>query len=220
MKYICTICGYIYDEAAGLPEAGIPHGTAWEDVSEDWVCPICGASKVDFKEDTQAPPVKNVTKSKNEEENIEELSFSQMSAICSNLAKGCEKQYLEEESQLFKKLADYYQSKAGNSIDKDMDELLQKINQDLDNDYISAHETAAYHKDRGAMRALVWSEKVSKILLSLLNRFENEKNSFLENTNIYVCTICGFIYVGEKPPSICPVCKVPNQKIQKVERGN
>ncbi len=226
MKYICTICGYIYDEAAGLPEAGIPPGTAWEDVSEDWVCPICGTSKVDFKENTQAPSAKTVTKPMDEEENIEELSFSQMSAICSNLAKGCEKQYLEEESQLFKKLADYYQSKAGNSIDKDMDELLQKIKQDLDNDYISAHETAAYHKDRGAMRALVWSEKVTRMLHSLLTRYENEqssfneKNSFLENTNIYVCMICGFIYVGDEPPSICPVCKVPNQKIQKVERGN
>lgn len=220
MKYICTICGYIYDEAAGLPEAGIPPGTAWEEVNEDWVCPICGASKTAFKEDTEAPSVKHVAKPMEETKIIEELSFSQMSALCSNLAKGCEKQYLPEESQMFQKLADYYQAKAGIESGEDTDELLRMINQDLDKDYISAHETAAYHEDRGALRALVWSEKVTKILHSLLTRYENEKNSFIENTQIYVCTICGFIYVGEEPPTICPVCKVPNQKIVKIERGN
>ncbi|MDP4118083.1 MAG: rubredoxin [Bacillota bacterium] len=47
-KYICNICGYIYDEETGIPEEGIAPGTLWEDLPEDWVCPVCGASKEDF----------------------------------------------------------------------------------------------------------------------------------------------------------------------------
>ncbi|HNX16339.1 MAG TPA: rubredoxin [Bacilli bacterium] len=47
-KYICTICGYVYDEADGYPEAGIKPGTRWEDVPDDFICPICGATKSDF----------------------------------------------------------------------------------------------------------------------------------------------------------------------------
>ena len=44
-KYVCDLCGYIYDEAAGDPENGVAPGTKWEDVPEDWVCPLCGADK-------------------------------------------------------------------------------------------------------------------------------------------------------------------------------
>jgi rubrerythrin len=40
----------------------------------------------------------------------------------------------------------------------------------------------------------------------------------LENTNVYVCEICGFIYVGDTPPEICPVCKVPSLKLRRVEK--
>ena len=47
-KWICTVCGYIYDEAKGDPEEGLAPGTRWEDVPEDWTCPDCGAGKNDF----------------------------------------------------------------------------------------------------------------------------------------------------------------------------
>ena len=48
-KWECGVCGFIYDEAEGLPEEGIAPGTAWEDIPEDWVCPDCGVSKDDFE---------------------------------------------------------------------------------------------------------------------------------------------------------------------------
>ncbi len=48
-KYVCLICGYIYDEALGCPAEDIPPGTRWEDVPPDWRCPECGASKDDFE---------------------------------------------------------------------------------------------------------------------------------------------------------------------------
>jgi rubredoxin len=48
-KYECVICGFIYDEAEGLPDDGIPAGTRWADIPEDWECPDCGISKQDFE---------------------------------------------------------------------------------------------------------------------------------------------------------------------------
>jgi len=48
-KWMCVVCGFIYDEAAGLPEEGIEPGTRWEDVPDTWTCPDCGATKSDFE---------------------------------------------------------------------------------------------------------------------------------------------------------------------------
>ncbi|MDR0196951.1 MAG: rubredoxin [Oscillospiraceae bacterium] len=47
VKYVC-VCGFVYDETVGEPDNGIPAGTKWEDVSADYVCPICGAGKDGF----------------------------------------------------------------------------------------------------------------------------------------------------------------------------
>lgn len=47
-KYECTACGYIYDPELGDPDSGIAPGTAFEDIPDDWVCPLCGVSKADF----------------------------------------------------------------------------------------------------------------------------------------------------------------------------
>jgi rubredoxin len=49
-KYICVVCGYIYDPAEGDPDGGVAPGTAFEDIPDDWVCPLCGVSKEDFEE--------------------------------------------------------------------------------------------------------------------------------------------------------------------------
>ena len=69
------------------------------------------------------------------------------------------------------------------------------------------------------IRDRVWGEKVSRIVNSILQRYEKEGDALLEHTNIYVCDICGFIYIGDTPPALCPVCKVPGWKMTKVERG-
>lgn len=47
--YMCVICGFVYEEEKGLPEAGIPPGTRWAEVPETWKCPDCGAPKADFE---------------------------------------------------------------------------------------------------------------------------------------------------------------------------
>ena len=47
-KYVCDVCGYIYDPEKGDPEGGINPGTSFEDLPDDWVCPECGAGKDEF----------------------------------------------------------------------------------------------------------------------------------------------------------------------------
>ena len=49
-KYVCDICGWGYDPAVGVDEAGIVPGTPWEDVPADFVCPLCGVGKDEFSE--------------------------------------------------------------------------------------------------------------------------------------------------------------------------
>lgn len=48
-KYVCEICGYVYDPEKGDEDGGIPPGTPFEKIPDDWVCPVCGASKEQFK---------------------------------------------------------------------------------------------------------------------------------------------------------------------------
>lgn len=50
-KYVCTVCGYIYDPELGDPDSGVDAGTKWEDVPEDYECPVCGAGKDDFEKE-------------------------------------------------------------------------------------------------------------------------------------------------------------------------
>lgn len=48
-NYVCTLCGYVYHPDKGDASAGIEPGTAFEDLPDDWVCPVCGAGKDDFE---------------------------------------------------------------------------------------------------------------------------------------------------------------------------
>lgn len=48
-RYMCLLCGFIYDESLGWPEEGIAAGTRWDDVPLNWQCPECGANKGDFE---------------------------------------------------------------------------------------------------------------------------------------------------------------------------
>ncbi len=51
-KYVCTICGYIYDPAQGDPASGVKPGTSFESLPDSWVCPVCGAPKSAFEKTT------------------------------------------------------------------------------------------------------------------------------------------------------------------------
>ena len=238
-KYVCSICGYVYDEAAGIPAAGIGPGTRWEDLPEGWVCPLCGASKDLFNPvEPQKRPENGTVKAAGPEtvrerdggeeargpedgsgdEELRELSAGELSALCSNLARGCEKQYRAEESALFTQLADYFKAKTPVPESAELSGLLERVGRELNVGFPQAEAAAKENGDRGAQRALVWSGKVTRILDALLKRWEKEGEAMLEHTNLYVCDICGFVYVGDNPPELCPVCKVPGWKFSQIER--
>jgi rubredoxin len=50
-KYVCTVCGYVYDPALGDPDNGVQPGTKFADLPDSWECPVCGASKEDFEKE-------------------------------------------------------------------------------------------------------------------------------------------------------------------------
>ena len=51
VKYVFTVCVYVYEPEVGDPDGGIPAGTAFEDIPEDWVCPVCGVGKSSFEQE-------------------------------------------------------------------------------------------------------------------------------------------------------------------------
>ena len=136
-KYLCSICGYIYDEAKGIPEAGIAPGTLWEDVPEDWVCPLCGATKEEFiKQGESATTAENKPISVIElSSDMKELSPLEMSALCTNLALGCEKQYKLEEASLLLNLLNTLKSSSSGERTK-FDNLLELIENDLNEGFL------------------------------------------------------------------------------------
>ena len=186
-QYICSICSYTYDEAKGIPEAGIAPGTKWKDLPEDWKCPLCGADKSQFREKTeQTKPTATPDKPHVEKE----LSAMEMSIICSNLARGCEKQYLPQQAEDFRKLATFFRSKAEPVQEPSVKKLLELIENDLSVGYPYGNAVSADKPDRGALRCQVWSEKVTRMLDSLLKRYEAEGDKMLANTGVWVCTVC------------------------------
>ena len=208
MKYICQICGYVYDDA----KEKVP----FEELPDDWKCPLCGAAKSDFKPEANGDEKKVVTAIEPMEEDLEKLSAGQLAALCSNLARGCEKQYKQEEADLFKQLADYFTAVVPAVNDASVEKLAKELQTDANN-YAAVRATADANADRGAARVCVWGEKVTRMLSSLVNRYLNEGEAMLKDTNIWVCTTCGFVYIGDTPPELCPVCKVPDWKFEKIE---
>lgn len=208
MKYVCQICGYVYDDAKEkVPFAELP---------DDWKCPLCGAAKSNFKPEANGDEKKVVTAIEPMEADLEKLSAGQLAALCSNLARGCEKQYKQEEADLFKQLADYFTAVVPAVNDASVEKIAKELQTDADN-YAAVRATADANADRGAARVCVWGEKVTRMLSSLVNRYLNEGEAMLKDTNIWVCTTCGFVYIGDTPPELCPVCKVPDWKFEKIE---
>jgi len=148
------------------------------------------------------------------------VSVEEISAICSNLAKGCEKQRLVPEMEAFNTLAAFYKYRADYEKDAEhfqdvehLQDAAEMLAQDLEHGFLSAKKSAEENSDRGALRSLVWSEKVSNMIKNLLDRYMEEGEDIFTYSNIYVCDICGFIYLGDSLPDVCPVCKVPKYKM-------
>ena len=211
MRYVCSICGYVYDEAKqGKPFAALP---------ETWTCPLCGAAKSAFapeaaaKSAAPAPPAAPPAPVHGD---MQKLSPGALSILCSNLARGCEKQYKEEEAALFREIADWFAAAAPAAQETGVDALASRMGEDLAA-YPALNAAAVQAGDRGTQRICVWGEKVTAILKTLVERYRREGEAMLRDTDIWVCSVCGFAYVGKEPPRLCPVCKVPAWKFEKIE---
>ena len=217
--YICSVCGYDYDEAKGDSKSGIAPGTKWEDVPEDWVCPVCGADKSMFKAQGGEEAAKTPAPVSEAKPALvsSDGRFKRKAILASNLARGTQKQYKDQASKHLNALAEYFEARSDKEGDfSTIAEALSKDTKDL---YPAAFETARAAGDRGALRALTWGEKVAGIQQNLLNRYQKDGDAILENTDIFVCEACGFIYLGNDAPEICPVCKVPKFKFTRIQRG-
>ena len=238
MRYICMICGYVYDDA----KEKVP----FESLPATWKCPLCGATKSDFKPEeipvskpaakaepasqpakvapapaptkSAPPPTAQIDAPVTEDSDLKKLSPGQLSALCSNLARGCEKQYKPEEAGLFRELADYFASVTPAIDDASVENIAALLWSDIDN-YSGLRAAADEASDRGAARVCVWGERVTRMLSSLVIRYLNEGEALLADTNIWVCTVCGFVFIGDEAPELCPVCKVPAWKFEKIEGG-
>lgn len=214
MQYKCSICGYVYDEDK--------ESVAFADLPEDWTCPWCGAPKALFEPAGASPPVQAAPDPAPEtpaevHESMTKLSVGQMAALCSNLARGCEKQYMPDEMALFNELAEWFTRYVPKQDDATVDAIAAQLKQDLA-DYPVVRKTGEDQADRGAQRVCVWGEKVTRMLQSLVGRYQREGDALLADTEIWVCTVCGFVYIGKEAPELCPVCKVPSWKFNKVDR--
>ena len=207
MKYKCTICGYIYDD----DKEKVP----FDKLPDDWKCPLCGARKADFKPLDEERKAQAVIEEDFDE--MENLTVGQMAALCSNLAKGCEKQYKFDEMAKFNELADYFSAICPPTEYDKVEDIAEMLMKDIDESYPAVESVASAEGDRGALRIKVWGEKVTRMLSSLVSRYLEEGEEMLKDTQIWICTICGFVYVGDEPPAMCPVCKVPSWKFKRME---
>ena len=211
MRYVCSICGYVYDEAKqGKPFAALP---------ETWTCPLCGAARSAFAPEAaakSAAPAPTVVPPAPAHGEMQKLSPGALSILCSNLARGCEKQYKEEEAALFREIAAWFAAAAPAAQETGVDALASRIGEDLAA-YPALNAAAVQAGDRGTQRICVWGEKVTAILKTLVERYRREGEAMLRDTDIWVCSVCGFAYVGKEPPQLCPVCKVPAWKFEKIE---
>ena len=208
-KYRCTICGYIYDEEK--------ENVKFSDLPEDWKCPLCGAPKNLFEEiveDNQTVEVTKETEVITEDNDLRELSNDEIAYICSNLAKACDKQYLEEEKGLYLELFEYFKSKDINN--GSINNLVEMFNNDA-NLLNDAFNIVNNYDDSGAKRVLTWATKTNNIINSIIKDYSVKGIDYIKNTKIWVCDICGFVFIGDVPPQVCPICKVPNFKILEVE---
>ena len=211
MRYVCSICGYVYDEAKqGKPFAALP---------ETWTCPLCGAAKSAFAPEAaakSAAPAPTVAPPAPVHGDMQKLSPGALSILCSNLARGCEKQYKEEEAALFREIAAWFAAAAPAARETGVDALASRTGEALPPNP-TPNPPAVQAGDRGTQRICVWGEKVTAILKTLVERYRREGEAMLRDTDIWVCSVCGFAYVGKEPPQLCPVCKVPAWKFEKIE---
>ena len=214
MRYVCSVCGYVYDEAR--------EKTAFSDLPDSWKCPVCKAAKAAFVPEApkeglslRQSPCCSGMNTVSEEEHFTKLSVGQLAALCSNLARGCEKQYRGKKrlcSPAWRSTLPRVRRRIRRPPWKPFLPLWQRTSKKA----IPLSVQPPTPLRQGTKRS-VYGRKGHKDAAFLLSQYESEGEAFLRDTPVWVCSVCGFVYVGGEPPEICPVCKVPSWKFDQIE---
>ena len=119
-----------------------------------------------------------------------------------------------KEKDLFRELSKYYE---GLEEDKtgSFDDIINMVNGDINN-FSKSMDVFTKYEDRGAKRVVNWASKSTNIMKVVIDTYKEKGIDYIKNTKIWVCDICGFVYIGDNPPKVCPVCRVPSLKILEV----
>ncbi len=151
-----------------------------------------------------------------------ELPFDVLSLIFSNFTTVSRKQQRPHLESLFSILSLSFEIQAKNQLRENILNVEQKnilgvfqdkIKEDLQENYPEGFKISEVLKQRGALRALTWGQKVTSIQNFLIKRFIKSGESIIkENEKIHVCEACGFVIIKNNTPDICPVCKAPSSR--------
>lgn len=206
MKYVCSICGYVYDDAV--------ESIAFDMLPDDWTCPSCGAEKAMF-DPVEEKEEKRVSALADEDgHSLRKLPPRLLATVFSNLARACRKMYDSEGEALYAELAAFFTPASAAAGEATLDVM---VADDIDKEYPALKALASSLGDRGALRALTWGEKVTRIHRSLLSQLEKQGEAFARDTSVWLCTACGFVFIGDNAPERCPVCKVPSWLFEEVK---
>ena len=125
----------------------MPKKVPFEELPDDWKCPLCGAAKSDFKPETNGDEKKVVTAIEPMGRRFRETFSRTTGSTLFNLARGCEKQYKQEETDLFKQLADYFTAVVPAVNDASVEKLAKELQTDANN-YAAVRATADANADR------------------------------------------------------------------------
>lgn len=138
------------------------------------------------------------------------------SPILSNLAKACDKQYRTRAAELFRILAEYFDKEPDGKLATNFSGLVTNLGAD-EADFLEPIRSAASAvADRGALRMASWGSKVTAIQKSAAERYEKKGDDLLDGKSVFVCEACGFLFIGDQAPELCPVCKVQSFRFSKV----
>ena len=151
-----------------------------------------------------------------------ELPFDVLSLIFSNFKTAAQKMQKPHLESLFSILSLSCEIQAKNQLREDilnaeqmdiLESYQDEMKEELQKNYPEGFKISESFKQRGALRALIWGQKVTSIQNSLIKRFIKQGESIIkENEKIHVCEACGFVIVKDNAPDICPVCKAPSSR--------
>ena len=151
----------------------------------------------------------------------DERPFGALSLAFSSLAQSAVRQQRPNMARLLAALAQSFQIQALNAARQDppaagqapaLADVQAQIQAQLAG-YAPASEQARAWGERGALRALVWGQKVTMIQNSLLTRLAKQGTAILKDgQSVHVCEACGFVILKEGAPDACPICKAPRER--------